>query len=181
MKNYGKFTGPETIRFERMLPGTVEHIWAYLTEPEKRGQWLAKGEMELRLGGKVELIFRHENLTPHDDPVPEKYSHIPEESTMEGRITQIDPPHLLSYTWGEESGSDSEVTFELSQQDNGVLLTLTHRRLGSENEALKGIAAGWHTHLGILKDKLNKRVPQPFWELHTRLEEEYEQLLTKKS
>jgi hypothetical protein len=25
------------------------------------------------------------------------------------------------------------------------------------------VAGGWHTHLGILVDRLNERVPPPFW------------------
>lgn len=179
MENFGTFTEPETIRFERLLPGPIERVWAYLTESEKRGQWLAAGKMELRVGGSVELNFNHDNLTPHEDPVPEKYKQHDEESTMEGKITQLDPPRLLSYTWGEDAGFDSEVTFELTPQDDNVLLVLTHRRLGDNREMLKGIAAGWHTHLGILVDKLNNRTPQPFWAVHMKMEDKYDKQLTK--
>lgn len=150
---------------------------AYLTESEKRSQWLAAGDMELRVGGKVEHIFNHDNLTPHEDPVPEKYKGQEEGSRMEGTVTEIDPPRLLSYTWGEDAGFDSEVTFELTPKDDKVLLTLTHRRLGDNREMLKGIAAGWHTHLGILEDKLNSREPKPFWSVHMGLEKEYESRL----
>jgi len=32
---------PSTIRFERLLPGPVERVWAYLTESKKRATWLA--------------------------------------------------------------------------------------------------------------------------------------------
>lgn len=175
MDSFGKFSEPETIRFERLLPGPIERVWAYLTESDKRGQWLAAGKMELRVGGKVELLFNHDNLTPHEDPTPEKYKDQEEGSSMEGKITQLDPPHLLSYTWGEDAGFDSEVTFELTPEDDKVLLTLTHRRLGTDREMLKGIAAGWHTHLGILSDKLSDREPKPFWSVHMELEEMYTQ------
>jgi uncharacterized protein YndB with AHSA1/START domain len=181
MDNPGKFIAAETIRFERLLPGPVERVWGYLTKSEKRAQWLASGEMELRIDGKVELHFNHDNLTPHDDPVPEKYRHHNEGSSMHGRITQLEPPKLLSYTWGESSGSDSEVTFKLDPQGKKVLLTLMHRRLGRDPELIKGIGAGWHTHLGILDDKLNSRTPQPFWAVHMNLEEQYEKLLAEKS
>ena len=181
MENYGKFTGPETIRFERLLPGPIERVWAYLTESEKRGQWLAAGTMELKIGGSVELHFNHNNLTPHEDPIPEKYKQHEEGSTMQGQITQLDPPHLLSYTWGEDAGFDSEVTFELIPKDDKVLLILTHRRLGDDREMLKGIGAGWHTHLGILIDKLHNRTPKPFWDEHTKMEDKYEQLVSKQS
>jgi hypothetical protein len=39
------------------------------------------------------------------------------------------------------------------------------------------VASGWHTHLGILIDHLNARVPPPFWSTHVRWEAEYEKRL----
>lgn len=163
MDKFGQLIEPGTIRFERLLPGPVERVWAYLTESEKRGQWLASGEMELRIGGRVELIFSHKNLSPQDDPIPEKYKEHEGGSTMHGKITRIEPPRLLSYTWGEASGEESEVTFEL-----------THRRLGDDRDILISVAGGWHTHLGILEDRLNGREPKGFWSVHMQMEEEYE-------
>jgi hypothetical protein len=56
----GTATGPGELRIERWLPGPAERIWAYLTDSEKRGAWLAPGEMELRVGGRVE----HRSATP---------------------------------------------------------------------------------------------------------------------
>ncbi len=38
---HGRMTEADTIRFERVLPGSAEAVWAYLTESEKRGKWLA--------------------------------------------------------------------------------------------------------------------------------------------
>ena len=172
MDKYGKFTEPGTIRFERLLPGPVERVWNYLTQPHLRGKWLAAGSMALRKGGDVKLVFNHNTLTPFDESPPDKYRDLGEVSTMHGKITRLDAPRLLSSTWVEEPG-ESEVTFELSPQDDKVLLTLTHRRLGDDRETLLSIGAGWHTHLNILEDKLNGREPKPFWEVHMELEEEY--------
>lgn len=177
MNNYGKFTEPETLQFERLLPGPKERVWDYLTKSELRGKWLASGSMDLREGGNVKLVFNHQNLTPHDDPIPEKYKDQGEVSTMHGEITCLDPPHLLSYTWGESQGFESEVTFELIPKEENVLLKLIHRRLGDDRETLLGVAAGWHTHLGILENKLENREPKPFWDTHIKLEEEYEKKL----
>lgn len=174
MEKFGTFTEPGTIRFERLLPGPIERVWSYLTESEKRGKWLATGKMELRVGGKVELNFYHPNLSEEDDPIPEKYKHHEEGSSMTGEITRIDPPRLLSYTWGEESGSDSEVTFELTPKGEKVLLVLTHRNLGDNREVLIGVGAGWHTHLDILSDNLQGNAPKGFWSVHTPLEKKYE-------
>lgn len=177
MNKYGTFTEPGTIRFERLLPGPIERVWGYLTESEKRGQWLASGEMELHVGGRVELIFNHKNLSSQDDPIPEKYKEHEGGSTMYGKITRIEPPRLLSYTWGEASGEESEVTFKLTPKGDKVLLVLTHRRLGDDRDILIGVAGGWHTHLGILEDKLNGREPKGFWAVHMSMEKEYERRL----
>ena len=48
-----------TIRFERLLPGPIERVWAYLTESDKRKQWFAAGDYELKKGGKAQLFFQH--------------------------------------------------------------------------------------------------------------------------
>ena len=60
---YGVVPEPGTVRFERLLPGPIERIWAYLTDSEKRGRWLASGAMELREGGRVTLEFKHKTLS----------------------------------------------------------------------------------------------------------------------
>ena len=59
MSEYATVTGPNTVRLERLLPGPIERVWAYLTEPEKRAKWFAGGPMEVRVGGRVEFKFRH--------------------------------------------------------------------------------------------------------------------------
>ena len=90
-------------------------------------------------------------------------------------FTRLTRDNLLgndTYTWG----GDSDVTFELTPKDAGVLLVLTHRRLPSRDRMLS-IAAGWHAHLGILSDRLAGREPRPFWSTHSKLEAEYERLI----
>lgn len=66
MKDHATLIKPSTVRFERLLPGPVERVWAYLTESKKRATWLAAGEFDLRLGGKIELLTIHHRLP--DDP-----------------------------------------------------------------------------------------------------------------
>lgn len=136
--------------------------------------------MEPRVGGKIDLHFQHRDLSDQDDPIPEKYKGFEEGSESAGKVTQWDPPRILSYTWAEESGTDSEVTFELKSRGDKVLLILTHRLLGDDPEMLLRVAAGWHTHLGILIDRLSGRNPQGFWKVHTRLEEEYKDMILKR-
>lgn len=172
--SYATLLASDTVRFERTLPGPIERVWAFLTESDKRAQWLAAGEMDLRIGGDAEHVFRNSELTENDDPPPAKYAKYGAESRMRGRITACEPPRLLAYTWGESSGEDSEVRFELSTHGDEVKLVLTHSRLPNREEMLS-VAGGWHTHLDILVDRLNGRTPPGFWTTHTRLEAEYAQ------
>lgn len=160
----------QTVRIERLLPGPIERAWAWLTESDKRGKWLAAGEMELRVGGKVELVFRHSELS--HEPAPEKYRGY-EGHVSRGRITHCERPKCLSFTWPEEHGEDSEVTFELTAQDDNVLLVVTHRRL-ADRPMMVSVASGWHAHLGILIDCLNKSEPRGFWTAHAEAERVYQ-------
>jgi len=52
---YGTLIEPTTLKIQRLLPGPIERCWAYLTESDMRRQWLAEGEMEMKLGASVEL------------------------------------------------------------------------------------------------------------------------------
>ena len=171
MNEFGVATEARTVRIQRVLRGPIERVWAYLTESEKRGRWLAAGPMEVRAGGRVELTFRNTELSPHAEPAPDKYKKY-EGATLHGRITRCEPPRLLSHTWGD----DSEVTFELTPQGEDVLLVLTHRRLPDRTTMVR-VATGWHTHLGILVDRLEGREPRPFWSTLARLVAEYERRL----
>lgn len=176
MSELAKVTAPGTLRIERRLPGPIERVWSFLTDSQKRGKWLATGEMDLRVGGRVELRFNHADLSPHIEPTPDRYKDMEGGHTMRGRITQIDPPRLLSFTWSERAG-ESEASFELKPHGDDVLLVVTHRRLADRDE-MRSVAAGWHTHLDILADNLHERTPRPFWSSHSKAEDEYERLLS---
>lgn len=175
MSELAKVTAPGTLRIERRLPGPIERVWSFLTDSQKRGKWLATGEMDLRVGGRVELRFNHADLSPHIEPTPDRYKDMEGGHTMRGRITQIDPPRLLSFTWSERAG-ESEASFELKPHGDDVLLVVTHRRLADRDE-MRSVAAGWHTHLDILADNLHERTPRPFWSSHSKLEAEYKRAL----
>ncbi len=171
MNDYGVITASGTVRFERLLPGPIERVWSYLTESDKRATWLAAGTIELRSGGKVHLRFHHVDLS--GEKAPEQYREFQGESHMHGRVVRCEPPRVLSYTWSESSGEDSEVTFELTPDGEAVRLVLTHRRLG-DRSAVLSVSSGWHAHLGILEDVLNARKPRLFWTTHAQAEAAYE-------
>ncbi len=84
---------PTEIRFERLLPGPIKTVGAFLTNEKKRGEWLAPGPMDLRVGGTVELRFKHSDLSPTKAAPPKGY----EEMDAKGHqaketITELDAP-----------------------------------------------------------------------------------------
>ncbi len=176
---YGAVTGPGEVRIERLLPGPIERVWAFLTESEKRGKWFAGGAMELKPGGKVELVFHNSELSNHNEPTPEKYQKY-EGYKSTGEVTRCEPPRFLSFLWHEERGESTEVTFELSPRGAEVRLVLTHRRLATRADMV-GVSGGWHIHLAILTDILSGTKPRPFWSTLAKLEAEYEKRIPVKT
>jgi uncharacterized protein YndB with AHSA1/START domain len=168
----GELIDKNTIRFQRLLPGPIERVWAYLTDPEKRATWFAGGELEPRVGGKNDLYFRHANLAYPDETPPEKYRNAVEGSTSETRITQYQPPRLLAWSW-EWGGKPTEVVFELEPVGDNVQLTLTHRRLPTR-ENLLSVSGGWHLHLLMLESRLRGTKPPRFWDTQAKLEKMYD-------
>jgi uncharacterized protein YndB with AHSA1/START domain len=171
MNAYGRLLDPTTLRIERLLPGPIEQVWAYLVEPDKRAEWLAGGAMELKPGGRAEFIFDHRNLT--DEKPPEKYKNEGGEMRFEGKVLKAEPPRRLRISWPEMSGDISEVEFELASRGSDVMLTITHTKLVQRSDLL-GTSAGWHTHLDVLAAKLAGRPHTTFWSGLVALEEEYD-------
>lgn len=165
-EKHGIVCEPATFRIERILPGPIERVWAYLTEPEKRRKWFGAGLMELKVGGRVQLQFRFSELTKEKPP-----ANTEDACEVPGMITRCEPPRLLSYTWGTTPDA-SEVTFELTRQGKDVLLVVTHRRLGDAGKMVS-VASGWHTHLDLLADRLGGRGLRPFWATKNQKDEEY--------
>ncbi len=175
MDDFGRFKDKETLVLERLLPGPIERVWAYLTESEKKAKWLAGGEVEPELGGKVTHHFDHRRISDKPEPLPEKYKDIGETSTSCGKVTCWEPYNRLSYTWDEGEDGVSEVTFELDEQADGkVKLVLIHSRIPDNDDFRIGVSAGWHTHLNILRNVLEGKNPGGFWSVHMPLEKEYE-------
>jgi uncharacterized protein YndB with AHSA1/START domain len=167
MEDYATYPERRTVRVERILPGPIEKVWAYLYEPEKRAQWFAGGPIEPKVGGKADLAFHHPNIT--DEPTPEKFKAHCENKISHERVTHYDPPRLLGYTFG---GGDSHVTFELTPQGDKVRLVITQVKLASREE-LAGNSGGWHLHADLLVNLLNNRPKGPFWSKVDALNKEY--------
>src|SRR6266566_4145948 len=152
---YGELIEPTTLKIQRLLPGPIERIWAYLTDSELRRKWLAAGAMEMKVGTPFELVWRNDEL---NDPPSKRPEGFPEEQRMQSRITELEPLRKLSIAWN----GTGDVTFELEPRGKGVLLTVIHRRFPDRATLLMHMA-GWHMHLDVLAASANDEAPAPFW------------------
>lgn len=169
MSQYPSVLSATEIRFERLLPGPIETVWRYLVDSEKRGEWLAMGTMDPRVGGKLQLRFKHSELSPNHAAAPDEYAKMDAEGHYaEETITHFEPLRRLGFTWGR----GSEVVFELEPKGDKVRLLLIHRKFPNTVER-DGNAAGWHCHLAVLADKLEGRIPPAFWDIFRRVSAEY--------
>ncbi|MGZ3496894.1 MAG: SRPBCC family protein [Vulcanimicrobiaceae bacterium] len=153
MNDFATIDEDKTITLVRDLPGPIERVWAFLTDPKFLTRWLSGGIVADRVGGEVRF-----------------------DMGAEGRITVYEPPRLLEYTWSEPDLArgpilDTVVRWELVEAGNRVRLTLTHKRL-SDVEAI-GHGAGWHTFLDRLSASLDGREPPQIAERFANLQSEY--------
>ena len=166
--DFGTLTEGSTLVIQRWLPGPAERVWNYLIDSDLRQKWLAAGDMDLAPGASVELVWRNDRISHASDPRPAGF---PEEQRMQSHVIAIDPMRMLTIAWGK-----GDVTFDLKEQGDKVLLTLTHRGL-DDRAARTMIAAGWHMHLDILAAEVAGVELPSFWSGWATLRDVYEQRL----
>src|SRR5436305_10266382 len=131
------------VRFERRLAHPVEKVWRAISEPEELRKWFPDGgvEIDLTVGGKVR--FAAEGWDEDDELVP-----------REGTVTQLDPPRLLEFTWG-----DDPLRFELRPDGDGCVLVF--KQIFEGKAAAPRLAAGWTICLANLDAALDGTTASP--------------------
>ncbi|WP_438997998.1 SRPBCC family protein [Variovorax beijingensis] len=170
----GTLLEPGTLRMERTLPASVERVWAYFVDPDKRAAWLAGGTMAEEPGSVFELRFDHTRLS--GEVAPERFSACRSPILQKSRVVEFEPLKRLTISWGSENATASQVSFEFTQEGDATHLVLTHRRLPDRKETLS-VSSGWHAHLDVLDDLLHGRKPRGFWTNHAALEKAYDERL----
>jgi uncharacterized protein YndB with AHSA1/START domain len=134
--------------FHRRYRQPIEKVWAALTVPERLADWFATAEVDLRVGGVIRLGW----TGAHKADVT---------------ITVCDPPRALAWRWtiGER---DTLVRFDLTPDEGGCALTLTHSGLSLDGARDGGVRAGWHAHLEALPEAIEGRATP--WEVKTARE-----------
>lgn len=170
MDAYGVLIDPNTLKFQRLLAGSIERVWAYLTESDLRRQWFAGGAMVLKVGATCEFVRHNDKLT---NPSGSRPDGIPKEITNQSRITTLEVPRAIAFTWG-----DGLVSIQLAPIGSDVQLTLIHSGLPSRAITLRA-ASSWHMHLDILAGLLGYGQTGPFWDGWNRLLKKYDERISK--
>jgi uncharacterized protein YndB with AHSA1/START domain len=126
------------VRFDRLLPGPTERLWAHLTECRKLAGWFGEdGTIEPREGGLVRLMGGH----------------------VRGVVTRYQPQRRLTYSWNvfgpDEIDSpypESYVSFEIEPAAPLIRLKLAHLPVLERFERQNMM--GWHTFLDMLEAAL---------------------------
>ena len=88
--------------FERRIAHPVQAVWQAITEPSELEHWFpCSVELDLEVGGEMAFTFREQR-----DGVP---------TTLSGRVTDLDPPRLFAFYWG-----DDHLRFELEPVEGGT-------------------------------------------------------------
>jgi uncharacterized protein YndB with AHSA1/START domain len=127
------------IRLERHLADPPAVVWGALTEREQLRSWFPCDVIVE--GGRWEVGA---TIT---FPFPEDVIDM----TLEGEVLEVDEPHVLAYTWGDE-----RLRFELSSEKEGTRLVLIDEL---EPGAAARNAAGWEFCL----DRLARVEPGDPW------------------
>jgi uncharacterized protein YndB with AHSA1/START domain len=137
---YGSFETIENrpaLSFERRLSHPIDVVWRAITETDELEHWFpSQVQADLRVGGRMTFTF--ESMPLPDGPM-----------TMQGEVTEFDPPRRFAFLWGED-----HLRFELEPLEGGdaCLLRLTVL-LDARDKAARD-AAGWHVCLDRLEGLL---------------------------
>ena len=112
----------KTITKEQFIKATPERVFKALTEKQELERWFVQeADIQLKPGGIIRTNW-----------APGMGEH--------GKVKEVKPSQLFSFTWeGAFSPTPTTITFELTKEKDGTLLTLTHSGIG-EGE-------GWDAHL----------------------------------
>lgn len=131
--------GRTHVRFERLLPHSIENVWSAITQPAHLEKWFPGIRIDLKVGGTFTINFGGDCDGP---------AHV------EGTVIRLDPPNLLqmgSMRWKlEAKGASCLLTFTdiLHDQDPADR---------TKAELSNSVLGGWHGYLDILEDHLAGR------------------------
>lgn len=121
-------------RFVRSFDHPPQSVWAALTAPARLVEWLAPGEINQVLGGRVKLDFADSGLV------------------VDSAVSAFVRGRLLEYSWGGPGDPLRPIRWALCPAEAGTRLTLTLNLPASDDIARS--CAGWDAHLEMLAASL---------------------------
>lgn len=121
---------------ELFIKAPPERVFQALTEKADLERWFVqKAEIDLRPGGALRFQWGPNSIEV-------------------GKVLVFDPPHRLSYSWEALEPSPTTITFELTAENGGTRLHLTHTGIGEGDDwddYYTAISSGWNSqHLNNL-------------------------------
>ena len=133
--SYLEYEGRPAVRFVRRYPHPVSRVWAAVSEPAELASWFPSNvAFEPREGATIHFSG-------------DSYA-----EDMAGEVLIFDPPHRLSFTWG-----DNELHLSVVADGEGCQLTLIDVLANRDEAARNG--AGWHACLATLQIHLTGSRP----------------------
>lgn len=115
----------------RHLDHAATRVWTLLTDTARLPEWLAPGEIELRVGGLARLDFADSG------------------TVIDSTVTAYEPQALLEYSWSGPGEPRRPVRWSLEVEGpDACRLTLT--LITPSDEDVGRAAAGWEAHLEML-------------------------------
>ncbi len=135
------------MEWQRAYPQSVVRVWAAISNEQEISAWMQyPTSLDSRVGGAIHIDFSSRGA-------------------LEGVVCNLEPLHLLIYTWG-----DSLVKWEIEDASGETQLHLSH--IGVRPELINGLGAGWHAFLDQLEDYLDGTSrPNRYRELKSQYEE----------
>lgn len=140
-----------SLRLERTYTAPIDRVRACLTDPALLARWFAPGDMRAdvlhadeRTGGRYKIAMHGR------DPEGNEATH-----TCTGVYQAVEPRRVvMSFNWSEQPlPSDTTLTFELDEVEDGTRLRLTHEGLPGD-EAVQMHTQGWESCLAQLEQAL---------------------------
>src|SRR5215471_5842862 len=121
----------KTITREQFIKAAPERVFQALTEKPELERWFVpKAEIELKPGGTFRI-----------EMAPGIGEH--------GKVKEVKPSQLFSFTWEALSPTPTTLAFELTKEKDGTLVAFTHSGIGEGEgwEVYTTISKAWDAHL----------------------------------
>lgn len=116
---------PGTVEVTRAVCAPPAQVWEALTSPDALGQWFGTLTSPIAVGEATRLEFGDGDFFVLD-------------------VTRTEPPETLQYVWRFLAiGPPDTVTWRITPQKHGSLITVTDRERGRTREAAALLRKGW--------------------------------------